>query len=204
MSRNPSAHSLAVPLLVFAAVLLAVGGAVKFTWDKMQVTQRAYDAQQVQLREAQSRVQKSGLEKELIIRYLPGYRQLAEIGFVGDEQRINWIDALRLVNQKGDLFGVDYDISPRRPYPLASTLSPGQMSVMQSMMKLRFPMLHEGDLPKFLELLSNQKAGLFMVDQCTVKRSTATQNVRFQPNLGAECQLSWITAQPAAPPEKKP
>ncbi len=204
MNRNPSTSSLAAPLLVFAALMLASGGAVKFTWDKMQVTQRAYDAQQVQLREAQSRVQKSGSEKELIIRYLPGYRQLTEIGFVGDEQRINWLDALRVVNQKGDMFGVDYDISPRRPYPLASTLSPGQMSVMQSMMKLRFSMLHEGDLPKFLDLLSNQRAGLFMVDQCAVKRAAATQNMRFQPNLAAECQLSWITAQPAATLEKKP
>lgn len=204
MSLVPSTRSLTIPLVVFATVSLAAGSAVKFTWEKLHVTQRAYDAQQAQLREAQSRVQKSGAEKELIFRYLPGYRQLAEIGFVGNEQRINWLDALRVVNQKGDLFGVDYDISPRRPYPLASTLSPGQMNITQSVMKLRIPMLHEGDLPKFLELLSNQKAGLFMVDQCTIKRVAATQSVRFQPNLATECQLSWITVQPAAQSEKKP
>ena len=192
------------PLIVFAGVLLAVIGAVKFSLDKAQAAQQQFDTQQTQLRDAQTRVQKSGTEKELIIRYLPGYRQLAAIGFVGEEQRINWLDALRVVNQKGDLFGVDYDISPRRPYPLASALAPGQMRVMQSMMKLRFQMLHEEDLARFFELLSNQKAGLFMVDQCTIKRTASTQNMRFQPNLAADCQLSWMTAQPAEQAENKP
>jgi hypothetical protein len=156
------------------------------------------------LRSAQTQVRESGMEKELIIRYLPGYRQLAAAGFVGEENRINWLDALRVVNQKGDLFGVDYDISPRRPYPLASTLAPGQMNVMQSMMKLRFQLLHEEDLPRFFELLSQQNAGLFMLDQCTVRRALSTPSIRFQPHLAAECQLSWITTQPAEQPGGKP
>ncbi len=200
----PAKSTLAVPLLVFAVVLLAVVGAVKFSSDRASEALRQFSAQQVQLRDAQTRVRKSGSEKELIVRYLPGYQQLAAIGFVGDEQRINWLDALRVVNQKGELFGVDYDISPRRPYALASTLAPGQMRVMQSMMKLRFQMLHEADLPRFLELLSNQKAGLFMIDQCTIRRSTSTLSTRFQPNVGAECQLSWITAQPTEQPGANP
>ncbi len=192
---NPAKSSLTVPLIVLAVVLLAAGDAVKLTLDKTHEAQRQFNAQQTQLRDAQARVQKSGTEKELIIRHLPAYRQLEAMGFIGDEQRINWLDALRVVNQKGDLFGIDYDISPRRVYPLASTLSPGQMSVTQSTMKLRFQMLHEGDLQRFFELLSNQQAGTFMVDQCTLKRTSSTVNARAQPNLAADCQLSWFTAQ---------
>ena len=202
MTRAQS--TLTLPLLVLAGVLLAAIGAVKFTLGQAETAQHKFIAQQAQLRDAQTRVQKSGTEKELIIRYLPGYRQLTAAGFVGEERRINWLDALRVVNQTGDLFGVDYDISPRRAYPLASTLTPGQMNVMQSMMKLRFQMLHEEDLPRFFELLSNQNAGLFMVDQCTVRRSASTPNLRFQPHLAADCQLSWITAQPAEPTANKP
>jgi hypothetical protein len=203
---TPVKSTLVAPLIVFAVVLLAVIGAVKFSLDKSLEAQRQLSAQQTQLRDAQTRVQKSGSEKELIVRYLPGYQQLASIGFVGEEQRVNWLDALRVVNQKGELFGVDYDISPRRPYPLAPMLTPGQMNVMQSMMKLRFQMLHEGDLPRFFELLLNQNAGLFLVDQCTLRRATSAtaNNMRFQPNLAAECQLSWITAQPAEQPGGKP
>lgn len=201
---NPPNSSLAKPLILFAAVLLAAGGAVKFTLDQTLEAQRQFDAQQTQMREAQARVQKSGTEKDLIVRYLPGYRQLTAMGFIGDEQRINWLDALRVVNQRGDLFGIDYDISPRRPYPLASTLSPGQMNVAQSTMKLRFQMLHEGDLQRFFERLSDQKAGTFLVDHCTLKRTSSTVNTRFQPNLAADCQLSWITAQPPDKAGSKP
>lgn len=194
---TPKRSTLVIPLLVLAGALLAAIGMVKFTLDKVHAAEQKFNAQQAQLREAQTRVQKSGTEKELIIRYLPGYKQLSAIGFVGDEKRINWLDALRVVNQKGELFGINYDISPQRPYPLASTLSPGQLRVMQSTMKLQFQMLHEADLPAFFELLSGQNAGLFMVDQCTIKRSSLTPTMRFQANLTADCQLSWITAQPA-------
>jgi hypothetical protein len=201
---NPAKSTLAVPLIVLVVVMLAAAAAVKFTLDKTHEARRQFDAQHKQLRDAQGRVQKSGTEKELIIRHLPAYRQLAAMGFVGDEQRINWLDALRVVNQKGDLFGIDYDVSPRRPYPLASTLSPGQMGVTQSIMKLRFQLLHEGDLPRFFELLSRQQAGLFMVDHCTVKRTAAAPGARFQPNLAADCQLSWITAQPLEVAGAKP
>jgi hypothetical protein len=201
---NPHQPTLTLPLLVLVGVLLAVIGLVKFTMGQVDAAQQKFNAQQAQLRTAQTRVRESGMEKELIIRYLPGYRQLAAAGFVGEENRINWLDALRVVNQKGDLFGVDYDISPRRPYPLASTLAPGQMNVMQSIMKLRFQLLHEEDLPRFFELLSQQNAGLFMPDQCTVRRALSTPSIRFQPHLAAECQLSWITAQPAEQPGGKP
>lgn len=201
---NRPANTLTIPLLVFGVVLLAVIGAVKFSLDRLHASQQRFDAQQAQLREAQTRVQKSGTEKELIIRYLPGYQQLAAQGFIGEERRINWVEALRVVNQEGELFGIDYDISPQRPYPLAATLSPGQISVMQSSMKLTFQLLHEADLPRFFERLANQKAGLFMVDQCTLKRAAATTHLRFQPQLSADCQLSWITARPAASAAVKP
>lgn len=196
--------TLALPLLVLVGVLIAAVGAVKFTRDKTASAQQKLSAQQTQLRDAQTRVQKSGTEKELIIRYLPEYRQLSAAGFVGEERRITWLDALRVANQTGDLFGVDYDISPRRPYPLAQTLTPGHLNVMQSMMKLRLQMLHEEDLPRFFALLSKQNAGLFMVDQCTVRRTASTSTLRFQPYLAAECQLSWITAQPSETTGNKP
>lgn len=208
MIRAPSKRTLTVPLIVFTMIALAAAGAVKFSMKHADAARQNYNTQQTQLREAQTRVQKSGAEKELIVRYLPQYQQLARAGFVGDEQRINWLDALRTVNQKGDLFGIDYDISPRRPLPptsaLASTLAQGQMQVMQSIMKLRFPLLHEEDLPRFFDLLSNQQVGVFIVDQCTVRRAAAASRLRYQPNLAADCQLSWLTAQPATAPESKP
>ena len=199
-------HSLMLPLLLLLAVIGVAAAAVKFTDDQARDAARKLAAQQTQLRDAQSRVQKSGTEKEMIARYLPDYRKLDALGFTGDERRINWLDAMRNANQKGALFGINYEIAAQQPYPHAAALAPGQMQVMQSIMKLRFPMLHEEDLPKFLAYLGEQNAGVFIVDQCTVRRAASgvIQTSRFQPNMAAECQLAWITARPATGVETQP
>lgn len=191
-------ETLTLPLLVLLITLLAVVAAAKISGDRAAEAQRKFDAQHTQMRDAQSRVQKSGAERDLIMRYLPDYRRLDALGFVGDEQRINWLDALRHANQKGALFGINYEIAARKAYPRAATLNPGQLSIMQSLMKVRFQMLHEADLPNFLANLAGQNAGVFMVNQCNMVRTGATQTTRYLPNMTAECELAWITAQ--APP----
>lgn len=196
MKRN--ANTLTLPLLILLVTLAAVLAAVTFTRERVETAQRQYDAQRALLRDAQARVQKSGAERDAITRYLPDYRKLAALGFVGDEQRINWLDALRTANQKGALFGVHYEIAPRKAYSRAAALNPGPINVTQSLMKVRFQLLHEEDLPKFLANLAKQNTGVFVVNQCTVRRGGQTQTTRFLPNMTAECELAWITAQ--APP----
>jgi hypothetical protein len=64
----------------------------------------------------------------------------------------------------------------------------------QSVMKIRLPLLHEGDLLRFLDTLKRQQVGLFLVDQCALDRvNQAGGSPRYQPNLVAECTLTWIT-----------
>ena len=196
-------NTLMIPLLVLLAVLGAAVAAVRSTGDQVEDAQQKLALQHKQMREAEARVQKSGTEKELIARYLPDYRKLETLGFIGEEKRINWLDALRNANQKGGLFGINYDIAAQQAYPHAALMAPGQMHVMQSVMKLSLPLLHEGDLEKFLQHLAEQNTGVFMVDQCTLRRSGATLTTRFQPNMTAECLLAWITAQPAAAMESR-
>ena len=55
-------NSLMLPLLVLVTAIAAAVAAVMFTGDQAQATQRKLIAQQTQMREAQSRVQKSGSE----------------------------------------------------------------------------------------------------------------------------------------------
>lgn len=190
-------NGLTIPLLILLATLATALVLVKMTADGVASAQRNLDTQRAQLREAQTRVQKSGTERDLIARYLPNYQKLDALGFVGDEQRINWLDALRNANQKGGLFGINYDIAAKKAYPHAAALgAPSQLNLSHSVMKLRFDMLHEGDLPKLLEHLSAQNAGVFIVNHCSLRRSSATPATRFQPNMNAECELAWLTAQP--------
>jgi hypothetical protein len=193
--RNPS--------LLLAAILTATVSTVYYT-ERLAVAARQQLAQQqTQLKDARTRVQKSGDEKEVIVRYLGSFQQLARRGFVGEEQRINWLDGLRLTNQQADLFGVDYDIASQKPYPYAADLNPGDIKLNQSVMKLRFRLLHEEDLMRFLDTLARQGAGIYTVDQCSMKRLDIGAAIRYQPNIAAECELAWITAKVTNPAEPK-
>lgn len=191
------------PLLVLLAVLVAAAATIYFT-DQLTVSARRQLAQQQsQLKEARTRLQKSGDEKDIIIRYLQGFRRLQLSGFVGEEQRINWLDGLRLTNQQADLFGVDYQIGAQKPYPYAAEFNPGQLELNQSLMRLRFRLLHEEDMMRFFSILAGQNAGIFTVDQCDMRRIDTGGVIRYQPNVTAECELSWITAKVAAAGERK-
>lgn len=194
--------SLRAPVLVLLVVALAATGAVYYTEGLLQQARRQLAQQETLLKEARTRLYQSGEEKEIITRYLGGYQQLQRIGFVGGEQRINWLDGLRVANQRSELFGIDYQISEQRPYAYASEFNPGQITLNQSVMKLRFRLLHEEDLMRFFHALTQAGAGVFSIDECTLKRIDTTGAIRYQPNLAAECELSWITAQPSGAEKK--
>jgi hypothetical protein len=197
--------------LVLLAIIVATGlGALYYLDRSLAAARRDFQQQTNQMRDARTKLQRSGDEKQVIVRQLPAYKNLESIGFVGEEQRLNWVEGLRLSNQQAQLFGVNYMIGAQQPYPYASELNPGQITVHQSLMHITFGLLHEGDLMRLLTSLGKQRAGFFSVNECRMERSssiniTANTTVRYQPTLRAECDLSWITL--VAPPlnaEKKP
>jgi primosomal replication protein N len=194
---------LRTPALLLLLTVAVGAGAIYYTDILLKHAKRQLAQQELQLKEARNRLYQSGEEREVITRYLERYQQLQRLGFIGDEQRINWLDGLRIANQQADLFGVDYQISEQRPYAYAQEYNPGQLQLHQSAMKLRFGLLHEADLTRFFSALGQAGAGLFYIDQCLIRRIDAGATLRYQPNLSAECELSWITARPSVP-EKKP
>ena len=191
------------PLLMVAGVALLGALAVYSSGRLMIAARQQLAQQQVQLKDARTRLHKSGEEKDIIVRYLDGFRQLERTGFVGEEQRINWLDGLRLANQQADLFGVDYQIGAQRPYAYAADFSPGALALNQSIMRVRFRLLHEGDLDRFLDALARQGAGIFAIDQCLMRRIDTRGVIRYQPNVNAECDLSWITVKVGSSAEQK-
>ena len=189
--------ALQAPLIILV-IVLGLGAGIVYQLDQtLSATKRELAQQQVQMREARTRLQKSGEEKELIVRYLPNYEYLQRIGFVGDEKRLNWLEGLRLSNQQAQLFGVQYQIGSQQQYPYAAELSPGQLTLHQSVMKLSFQLLHEGDLMSFLTALGKQGAGFFAVNECKLDRANTGGSIRFQPNLRADCDIAWITLRAA-------
>lgn len=198
--KTEELNALRGPLLLLVLMIAAAAGAIYYTHLLHQQAQTALVRQQNQLREAQTRMQRSGDEKSIIIQYVDQYRQLQQSGFIGDEQRINWLDALRIANERTDLFGVNYEIGVQQAYAFAASLNPGQIALRQSVMKLDFRLLHELDLLRFLDALRAQGTGLFHLDQCLLRRTELSGAIRYQPNITAKCELAWLTATPAVAP----
>jgi hypothetical protein len=192
------------PLLALLAVALVGAAAVYYSERMMLSARRQLAQQQAQLKDARTRLQKSGDERGIIVRYLDRYREMERIGYIGEEQRINWLDGLRLANRQADLFGVEYQIGAQKPYAYAADYNPGQLALNQSVMRLRFRLLHEEDLLRFFNALARQGTGLFTIDQCTLQRINTGGIIRYQPNVNAECDLSWITVKVGAGGQQKP
>ncbi len=196
---NPEVlRALKAPLLTLAAVIVIGFGLHYYIDFALTKAKRELVQQQVKLREARTQLQKARDDNTAIVRFLNRYQDLQRVGLIGDEQRINWLDALRFANQEGRLFGVSYQIGSQQPYPYAGELDPGQLTLHQSVMKVTVRLLHEGDLMPFLGTLAEQRVGMFSVDQCTLERIDTGGSARNRFNVRAECDLAWITLRPPA------
>ena len=204
--KREDLEALRVPLTVLGVTLLGAILVMWFSGGILDGAERTKAQRELQLREARARIQNAGEEKEMIGRYLRNYQQLARAGFVGDEQRINWLDSLRMANEEARIFGVEYDIGAQKPYIHSAEFNPGQLVLQESIMNLRFRLVHEEDLPRFFSALGRYGGGFFTVEQCHMRRirsGEAERSVAVQANLAAECDLRWLTVKPASGAEKK-
>jgi hypothetical protein len=190
-------NALKLPLAVLLIVGIAGAGAVSWTRSQIRQAQRTLSAQEAQLKEARTRFQRSGEERDLIVRFLPAFDNLRAHGLIGPEERINWLEALRTANQQAHMFGAEYQISTQQPYPYAQELNAQRLGMAQSVMKLNLRLLHEGELMRFFQLLEKQNVGAFDINQCVLQRTNpGAEPDTAQPNLRAECELAWITLNP--------
>ncbi len=188
------------PLLVLLATVVMSFMVIRFANRLVTEAIQKRDTQERALAEARRRVYKTGEERDLILKFLPAYYQLEKEGLVGVERRLDWLDALRVANTHADLYGVQYEITAQQPYPKGEVLGAPSLEVRHSVMKLRFGLLHEEDLSRFLGALSAQGLGTFLVNQCSLTQIRKLERPVNQPALQADCELSWITL---APPQQK-
>lgn len=181
------------PLGALVVALLIGFVVIQLSNTSVSQARQARDAQERALAEARERVRKSGEERDVIQRYLPAYYQLEKEGLIGAERRLDWIEALRVANDHAGLYGIQYEITPQQVLPDRLKLGISHIDVKQSLMKLNFGLLHEGDLRRFLDALAAQGLGSFVVNQCTLTQMRRPERALNEPNLQAQCELSWLT-----------
>lgn len=189
--------SMRLPVAILIAALVLSGVLIKFTLVQQKAAEEQRLAQTKAMNDARERYHRSGEEREVILRYLPAYRKLQSEGVVGAEQRIEWIEGLRSANKQAGLFGVTYQLEARKPFTMLGQNNPASQFLQQSLMKLSFGLVHEGDLTRFLQTLATQQSGMFFIRSCTIDRAVRNDApAPRQPNLNAQCELSWLTIDP--------
>lgn len=186
-------RKLQIPLITFGAALIIATLLYSATDGRLVKAEEALQKQNGSLNQARNRYQTSGAEKDNIVKYLPMYQKLIQQGFVGEEQRVNWIDNLRNINIRYKLFGVGYDIGAMQDYKPAFPLDAGNFKLHRSTMKLTLALLHEGDLLTLYQALSQENNPPFMLRDCTVSKVAGGARNKFLPNLTSLCEIDWLT-----------
>ena len=134
-------------------------------------------------------------EEAEIAEKIDRFRHLVERGAIGNEQRLAWVELIRDARARHQLGALDYEFSPQRP--LDPTIAPsdaGQLEAASSALRLRLPLLHEGDLLTLIDDLAANASAVVRVRECSIARRIPADNSAEA--LQADCLLDWITFRP--------
>ena len=139
-------------------------------------------------------------DERLIRTRYPEYRRLAAEGMLGEEQRLDWLEALREADAMFKLPAIRYAIDARQTWLGSREIDTGPYTLRSSDMSLSLALIHEGDLVRLLAHLRAARVGLFSVETCNLIRRANTDAPLASPALDASCVLRWVTlGAPSAP-----
>lgn len=141
-------------------------------------------------RAAAARFNQVETEKLEIRAFAPRFLALQRRGLIGEENRLAWIDAIRLSQQQRHLLPLSYEISAQQVLKVPLPLTMGQYQLRGSKMQLHMDLLHEMDLLNFFDDL--RQSGYFAVQDCALKRGGAASAGQTA-SLSADCSLLWLT-----------
>jgi hypothetical protein len=130
--------------------------------------------------------------RKLLERYYRRYSELQLLGFVGRENRLDWIATIRSAAKGLDLPNVTYSLEPQlqviRPVQPAS--SSADIQVFLSRLEIEFGLVHELDLLRFFDRLELEAPGLMKVDRCNMMRQSKEDDALVaESNINANCSL---------------
>jgi hypothetical protein len=184
---------LAAPLALVVALLAAGGGLLYW----LELEQRSTHQQLLAAREARNqardRLTRIAEEEKEVADKLEVYRRLKSLRILGEEQRLEWADAMARIRTSRELLDLRYSVG--RQQNLASVPGkPANVDFYSSTMKVGIALLHEGDLFAFLRDLRESGNAFYSVKRCTINRTgIAATGTSIVPRLRAECDIDLIT-----------
>lgn len=131
--------------------------------------------------------------RRLVDDYHRRYDQLLELGFVGVESRLEWVETLRETALEMTLPRVSYAIEPqlRVVAPVESIMAGANTEVHLSRMQLEVGLVHELELLRLIDELQRNVPGLIKVDRCDLAWEAGdADRLGVAANILASCSLS--------------
>ncbi|MET0265043.1 MAG: hypothetical protein ABW202_05465 [Duganella sp.] len=184
-------------VLTAAAVIICGMTLVTVTAIGQQEADEALAQAQRERNAAATRYAQLDNEKRDIRNFQQRYSELRQRGLIGEERRLEWVDAIRQVQESRRLPPLSYEIDPQQPVRLESALDLGEYTLQGSRMRLHMELVQDMDLFDFFADLHER--GFFALQDCSIKRlaSAVQATATGAATLGADCTLNWITMAPA-------
>ena len=182
-----------VPQVLVTLFLLGFGAALAWTARQgLLHDRRALAAAQSEFRQAEQRLALSAQEEHEARDHAELYGRLKELRILGEERRLEWVEALARIRIARELTELRYQVERQK---VLKTL-PGKPSLelRSSTLKVELTLLHEGDLLAFLSDLRASGNAYYSVRQFSIARiSDALHAATMAPRLRATCQIDLIT-----------
>ncbi len=156
------------------------------------------DQWQTNLNQAQSqrnamrqKVSEAETEQRDIADFQAKFERLRGRGLIGEERRLDWVEAIGRIHEKRRLLTLSYDFSGQKVFTVDPTVSMGDIELRGTKMTLHMELLHELDLLRFLADLNG--TSLQVVQKCKLARPAGQQTAPLAPRLSADCTLYWVT-----------
>ncbi len=155
---------------------------------------RGYDREKSRLETVRARYRTIDEQKRQIETWLPAYRSLRAAGVLGEERRLEWIEALRAAAARVGLPSLRYRIEPRTAHEADAGFDTGGHDAFSTVVRIEAGLRHEGDLERLIRELGSTETGLFHIERCGIRRSGPDFVMRPGAiNLSTECDLRWFT-----------
>ena len=177
-----------VPLMTSLVAVLVLVGATN-----LNSRQRAvYDELGVNQSTVQQDYNELVLRRRLVDRYHARYQQFHELGFVGQESRLDWVETLRRTTDDLTLPRLSYAIAPQLDVvaPVQSILAGDDIAINVSRLDLEMALVHELDLVRFIDELQDHAPGLIRIPRCDlVWRNEPGTPLVAATNIQASCDV---------------
>lgn len=190
---DPTIRSLAGPGLAALTGIAVLVATLLTTSEWLDAREREFDRARRDLARAADQYRNASDNQAVYREYADRFRDMSARGWIGDEGRLTWIEALQAINGDLKLPVLRYEIGQREAVPHDRANGSTRLHLYRTPMRLDIGALHEYDVVELLRRLDEVGDGLLSLTGCTMTRA---DRIRIDPriaNVDADCELYWYT-----------